>query len=426
MTATALAALAAGLIPIQPPDFAEPGAVFVAVVLDDSGSMGDPMPGAGGSKMAVAKTALAEVFGTLPPSARVGLYTLNATWTRGGDDGEPGGGRGTGYEAFAVGEAPPAEAAAALGQIVAGGGTPLGARLADAAAALAAARAQNKYGEYRLLVVTDGEASDAAALDAALPRALGAGLTVDVIGVAMRADHSLATRVDSYRRADDPAALAAALSEVLAESAGGADDGAGSDYDVIAPLPEPLAAAALAALADDAPPDFNPGRPRLRRPNQQPAWEPPAPGAGPATGRSGRPRHRAAGPAGLLLRAAVPRRAGGGGRAVPPGPRAAAVRYEKVGCVKASAARRTRGLLAVPVRRGRPEGCGRATLGCVGRLAPGHTLRLRRAELAVPHRPPARQEPPGQRRHAAVPPRQLAPVQPPDRPPAAGHRAFIF
>ena len=238
----------------QPAEFADPAAPFVAVVLDDSGSMDEPMPGSRETKMAVAKGALAEVIGGLPPTARVGLFTLNATWTRAPDDG--GEGRETGHEAFGIGEAGPGEAAAVLDQVVAAGSTPLGERLAEAAAALAEARAANKYGTYRLLIVTDGEATDADALAAALPRALGAGLTVDVIGVAMRADHSLATRVDSYRRADDPAGLSAALADVLAETGGAADDGTGTDYDLIAPLPEPLAAAALSALADDAPPDF--------------------------------------------------------------------------------------------------------------------------------------------------------------------------
>ena len=255
MTATTLAALAAGLF--QPADFAEPDAVFVAVVLDDSGSMDEPMPGSRRSKRTVAKAALAEVFAALPPAARVGLYTLNETWTRPAEDGGPA--RETGYEAFAIGEVTPAEAAAAVEQVSAAGNTPLGERLAEAATALAAARSENKYGTYRLLIVTDGEASDPGLLDAALPRALGAGLTVDVVGVAMRADHSLATRVDGYRRADDPAALSAALGDVLAESAGpadGADDGAESDYDLIAPLPEPLAAAALTAFSDETPPDF--------------------------------------------------------------------------------------------------------------------------------------------------------------------------
>ena len=253
---TLLLALLAAPAFAQPPDFAEPGAVFVAVVLDDSGSMDEPMPGSRQTKMTVAKAALAEVFAALPPAARVGLYTLNETWTRPGDDGGPA--RETGHEAFAVGEVSPAEAADAVEQVSAAGSTPLGERLAEAASALAAARTENKYGTYRLLIVTDGEATDPDLLDAALPRALGAGLTVDVVGVAMRADHSLATRVDGYRRADDPAALSAALSDVLAESAGPADgdDGAESDYDLIAPLPGPLAAAALTALSDETPPDF--------------------------------------------------------------------------------------------------------------------------------------------------------------------------
>ena len=255
MTA-ALAVLACGLP--QPADFAAPDALFVAVVLDDSGSMGEPMPGARGSKMDAAKVALTEAFAALPDSARVGLFTLNNTWSR---DGDGGAARETGHEAFAVGEVPPAEAAAAVREVVPGGGTPLGERLREAADALRAARATHKYGAYRLLVVTDGEATDRELLDAVVPRALGAGLAVDVIGVAMAGDHTLATRVDRYRSADDPAALSAALAEVLAESPGTAgagdpdDGGAASDYDLIAPLPDAAATAALAALeADDAAP----------------------------------------------------------------------------------------------------------------------------------------------------------------------------
>ena len=242
MHAAALAALACGFL--QPADFAAPDAIFVAVVLDDSGSMDEPMPGARGSKMDAAKAALRGAFAALPPATRVGLFTLNTGWVRDGDE--------SGFTAFPIGETDPAEIAAVLDQVRAEGGTPLGARVVEAADALLAARAANRYGSYRLLIVTDGEANDADLLEAAVPRALGAGLTADVIGVAMAADHTLATKVDRYRSADDPAALSAALAETLAESGGAGDDGAARDYELIASLPDGFAAAALPALADDA------------------------------------------------------------------------------------------------------------------------------------------------------------------------------
>ena len=217
---------------------AAPDALHLAIVLDDSGSMLDAMPGSGRSKMEVAKTALREVFATLPADARVGVFTLNPPYG------------GTETELLPIAAHDADAVAAALNGVEAGGGTPLGERLNEATAALLAERAARRYGEYRLLVVTDGEATDGGLLDAAVPRTLGAGLTVDVIGVAMAGDHTLATAVDRYRRADDPQALREALEEVVAESTGASADGAETDYDLIAGLPEGAAAVALRALSD--------------------------------------------------------------------------------------------------------------------------------------------------------------------------------
>ncbi|MEM9703428.1 MAG: VWA domain-containing protein, partial [Planctomycetota bacterium] len=227
-------------------DLAAPDALHIAVVLDDSGSMSEPMPGADGTKMDAAKAALRETFAALPPDARVGVFILN--------------GYGAGLEGSSallpIASHTDAEVAERLKYVYAAGGTPLGTRIAEATAALAAEKAVRKYGDYRLLIVTDGDATDEAEMDVAVPAALGAGLTMDVIGVAMKADHALATRVDRYRRADDPASFREALREVLAESTGDSDAGAESDYEVIAPLPDGAAAVALRALS--APPEFDP------------------------------------------------------------------------------------------------------------------------------------------------------------------------
>ena len=244
--------LAAALLAQTPVDAAAPAAladpadVFVVVVLDDSGSMERRLPGAGRAKMDAAKDALLAVYDTLPDNTAVGLLTLNTTWqTEEGTD--PPGGT---HEALPVAPADPGVVRGTVTQIRAAGGTPLGERLADATRVLEQVRAARKYGRYRLLVVTDGEATDAAELEAAVPRALAAGFTLDVIGVAMAADHTLADRADSYRRADDPGSLSAAIAAVLAEAGGGA--GASEDYDELAPLPDDAAPVLLAALA--APP----------------------------------------------------------------------------------------------------------------------------------------------------------------------------
>jgi hypothetical protein len=76
------------------------------------------------------------------------------------------------------------------------------------------------------------------------------GVTVDVIGVAMSQNHTLATKVHSYRRADDPAALNRALTEIFAEIPS-SDRGAveSEAFASIAPLPDAVAASMIQAVA---------------------------------------------------------------------------------------------------------------------------------------------------------------------------------
>ncbi|HEY6563309.1 MAG TPA: vWA domain-containing protein, partial [Pirellulaceae bacterium] len=141
------------------------------------------------------------------------------------------------------------EARRAIQDVSAWGGTPLGEFMKTAADALLLARSKDFYGEYRLLVVTDGEATDPDVLAAYLPDIMSRGLTVDVIGVDMRGNHSLATQVDSYRRADDPTSLTRAIREVFAETSADANDTGGTDFELLEGLPDDFAAAALTALA---------------------------------------------------------------------------------------------------------------------------------------------------------------------------------
>ena len=66
----------------------------------------------------------------------------------------------------------------------------------------------------------------------------------------LKASHTLATRVNSYRKADDPDSLVQAMSEVFAEvGLTGDDDASDEQFALIAALPDGMALSMLQALA---------------------------------------------------------------------------------------------------------------------------------------------------------------------------------
>jgi uncharacterized protein YegL len=210
----------------------------VVVVLDDSGSMSDPMrSGRRVAKMDAAKRALLEVLSQLPEDAQVGVLALNTRTA-------------SGPWIIPLGPLDQAQVRQAIGNIQAAGGTLLGVAMKQAADALLAQREKQQYGEYRLLIVTDGEAQDEYLVDAYLPEILRRQITVDVIGVSMAQDHSLANSVNRYRRADDPASLQQAIEASLAETPlDPQDPDEASDFELLNGLSEPLAVAAIKALS---------------------------------------------------------------------------------------------------------------------------------------------------------------------------------
>ncbi|MFN3190414.1 MAG: vWA domain-containing protein [Aureliella sp.] len=227
-------AFSAGLGNLVTPCLAENN---VVVVIDDSGSMDDRMRTKQGRvrRIDAAKDALTSVLMQLPAETNVGVLALNTDFN------------GSNW-IIPFGTGSPEEWSANIRKLRARGGTPLGEFMKVAADQLLQLRDQQIYGTYRLLVVTDGEASDPNLVDGYLPDILSRGLTVDVIGVDMQADHSLATRVHSYRRADDDQALQSALAEVFAETSSDAQD-ADADFEILSALPDGFAEAALEALA---------------------------------------------------------------------------------------------------------------------------------------------------------------------------------
>lgn len=200
-----------------------PASQNVVVLVDDSGSMMDSMR-SGVRRIQAAKDALKVVLGQLPADARVGVLALNQGWI------------------FPPQPVDYDQMSGRIDQLRASGGTFLGENLKLAADELLKVRKEQVYGDYRLLIVTDGEANDQRVLDFVLGDVMARGITVDVIGVDMNSDHSLATKVHNYRRADDAATLQKAIAESLAESAADdTDTNEESDFELIASLPPDLA-----------------------------------------------------------------------------------------------------------------------------------------------------------------------------------------
>jgi uncharacterized protein YoaH (UPF0181 family) len=168
------------------------------------------------SRIDAAKSSLSQVIQQIAPETNLGILLLN-------------GARVNNHWYIPIGPVNPQEAINRINGLQANGGTPLGEALRIASDELLAIRSKKIYGTYRLIVVTDGEASDQVLLDQYLPDILSRGILIDAIGVDMRGDHSLATKVHSYRRADDQASLANAIQEIMAERNG--DDQAGDQQD---------------------------------------------------------------------------------------------------------------------------------------------------------------------------------------------------
>ena len=126
------------------------------------------------------------------------------------------------------------------------------------------------YGTYRLLIVTDGEANDRDLVEKHTPEVLSRGLRVDVIGVAMKQDHTLATKVHTYRRANDASTLKQAIAEVFAEVGSQQGNLADEDaFDILEPLPVEFASTAIASLSNSGNEPIGSASKQNRRSNPQ-------------------------------------------------------------------------------------------------------------------------------------------------------------
>ena len=206
--------------------------------------MKEAMPGSNLTKMEAARDAIATVLAGVPEATQVGLLVFSGRGKVGGD------------WVFPLGKRDDRMLIDRLNQITPNGGTPLGEYLVKGTESLLAQRKeQNGYGTYRLLVVTDGEASDKDVVAAAMPDIRTRGLMLDVIGVNMSGAHSLATDVSSYRSADDRAALQEAIRQVFAEVGSKGADDVSDDFELLEAFPDGAVKGVIDRLAghDDGP-----------------------------------------------------------------------------------------------------------------------------------------------------------------------------
>ena len=209
------------------------GGQRVVILIDDSSSMRTLMQGSFRERrIDAAKKALGYVMMQLPEDAHVGVYALNKGWT------------------IPFGPVDQNQLHQALADLNAQGSTPLGAAMKVATDALLKAREQQTYGSYRLVIVSDGEATDGNLVRSYLPDIQQRGITIDVIGVSMDRKHSLATEVDRYREANDHDALVQAMEESLAEmSDDNQDTDEAADFSLLQGLPDDVTVALIDTLS---------------------------------------------------------------------------------------------------------------------------------------------------------------------------------
>lgn len=176
-------------------------------VIDGSGSMADRPPRSSGgdkqfrSKMEGAIWAVLTTVENLPPDVNLGLYVFDTYGQR---------------EVIPLGANNRTAFVKAVNSIRAGGGTPLGDAIAKGAEALATQyRAQLGYGEYRLFVVTDGDASDN--LSYGVNKALAYRMPIYTIGFGISGGHALRQSSVSYKSADSASDVKQGLAEATAE-----------------------------------------------------------------------------------------------------------------------------------------------------------------------------------------------------------------
>lgn len=177
------------------------------IIVDGSGSMTDTScAGKFGNRIEGAKWAVKEFVGKgVQPNVALGLYVFDNTGAS---------------ERVPLGKENRQAIAAAVEKISGGGNTPLNGSIKRGAGVLAQQREkQLGYGEFYLIVATDGQASDGPGnASDGVRSAVELGVPIITIGYCLPDTHPLARDSVSYRNANDPEQLLSALRESQAES----------------------------------------------------------------------------------------------------------------------------------------------------------------------------------------------------------------
>ena len=179
-------------------------------VLDGSGSMDeDPSRQCNTAaqsrfptKIAAARWAIGEFLRQVPPDDRIGLYVFD---------------RGGQREVVPLGTGNRDQFLAAVKAVYADGGTPLAEAIITGVQRLVGQREkQLGYGDFRLVVVTDGEATGRR-LEDGTAYALANRIPIYTIGFCVGRSHALFRSSVSYRAANSPAELQRGLEDTLGE-----------------------------------------------------------------------------------------------------------------------------------------------------------------------------------------------------------------
>ncbi|WP_194435381.1 vWA domain-containing protein [Vibrio fluminensis] len=176
------------------------------VIFDGSGSMQETECGNGSQRIEVAKQAVGTFFDALPKNANVGLIIFDAKGTR---------------NAVPLKPNDPDLLKSFTNDSSFGGGTPLGYTLDYAYKELMKqGQMQQGYGEFNIVVLTDGAASDPDDMEKAIEHiTYNSPVSLHTIGFCLGDSHALNKKgVINYQPAANAAELVKGLQSVLAES----------------------------------------------------------------------------------------------------------------------------------------------------------------------------------------------------------------